>query len=454
MPFDVRLPAMSSTTVSHVPAAELPAISRRRILLFWLPLAASWLLMGAEMPFLNAAIARLGEAERMLAAFGIVGSLSITIESPVIMLLTTSTALARGRQSYRMLRKFTWHLMLGTTVLHLLIGWTPLFDVVVREWMGVPEGIVEPVRLGMRIMVLWSAAIAWRRFKQGVMIRFGLTRFVGAGTLLRLMVSAGTGLALALPGRVPGVAVAAYALSTGVIAEAAYAHWVTRGITAQKFGPGTPDPAGSRLGYAELVRFHWPLAASTLLYLLSQPLIAAALARGVHPELTLAAWPVASGLLFITRAPVLALPEVVIALIDENGSSKALRDFCVRVGLVCSGLLGLIAFTPLAQGYFRTLMGVNEELASRAVLGGQIGLLLPLVYGFQSWLRGYLSARRATGPMTLAMILNLLTMAGVLFVGVALAAPGVALAAFALTLAAGVETVTLWRAARALGSGD
>lgn len=410
--------------------------------------------MGAEMPFLNAAIARLSEAERMLAAFGIVGSLSITIESPVIMLLTTSTALARGPQSYRMLRKFTGHLMWGTTLLHVLIGWTPLFDVVVRGWMGVPEGIVEPVRLGMRIMILWSAAIAWRRFKQGVMIRFGLTRFVGTGTIVRLLVSAGTGLALALTGRVPGVAVAAFALTAGVLAEAVYAHGVARGITAEKFGPGAPDPAGSTLGYAELVRFHWPLAASTLLYLLSQPIIAAALARGVNPELTLAAWPVASGLLFITRAPILALPEVVIALADEPGGAKALRDFSVRVGMAFSGVLGLIAFTPLAHGYFRTLMGVNEALASRAALGAQIGILLPLVYGFQSWLRGWLSARRATAPMTLAMVLNLLTLAGALFVGVTLAAPGVALAALALTLAAGVETLTLWRATGAVGSGD
>jgi len=33
------------------------ALSQRRILQFWLPLASSWLLMTTEMPFISAAIA-------------------------------------------------------------------------------------------------------------------------------------------------------------------------------------------------------------------------------------------------------------------------------------------------------------------------------------------------------------------------------------------------------------
>ena len=63
------------------------------ILLFWLPLFASWLLMTAEGPTVSAAINRLPEETIMLAAQGIVVSLEVTIESPIINLLATSTAL-------------------------------------------------------------------------------------------------------------------------------------------------------------------------------------------------------------------------------------------------------------------------------------------------------------------------------------------------------------------------
>ena len=77
-----------------------PSLSQRRIFLYWLPLAASWLLMASEMPYVNAMLARISEAERMIAAFGVVAAISITIESPVINLLSTSTAKARNRQHY------------------------------------------------------------------------------------------------------------------------------------------------------------------------------------------------------------------------------------------------------------------------------------------------------------------------------------------------------------------
>src|SRR3990172_1843049 len=136
------------------------ALSQRRILLTWLPLAASWLLMAFESPYISAALARLTEAERMIAAFGLALSLSITIESPVISLLATSTALARSRQNYQMLRRFTLHLILATTLLQALLAWTPVFDLVVKEMLGVPASLLAPVRLGLQLMLPWSAAIA------------------------------------------------------------------------------------------------------------------------------------------------------------------------------------------------------------------------------------------------------------------------------------------------------
>ncbi len=78
--------------------------SQRHILLFWAPLAASWALMSAEVPVLQAAIARLPDMQTQLAAFGIVMSLEIAIESPVIMLLATSTAMCTSGANYRTVR--------------------------------------------------------------------------------------------------------------------------------------------------------------------------------------------------------------------------------------------------------------------------------------------------------------------------------------------------------------
>ena len=215
--------------------APTPSLSQERILQYWLPLAASWLLMSLEGPFANSVIARLSEPALMLAAFGIVTSLSITIESPVVPLLSTSTALARSRGNFIILKRFTLALLSLTTLIHILISWTPLFDVVVVRWMGTPPAIVPAVRLGMRIMIFWSAAIAWRRFTQGILIRFGQAGFVGKGTLVRLLTMASIAVGTALLTSLPGIAVGALALASGVIAEAIYAHLVARPIIQENF---------------------------------------------------------------------------------------------------------------------------------------------------------------------------------------------------------------------------
>jgi hypothetical protein len=296
-------------------------------------------------------------------------------------------------------------------------------------------------------MVPWSAAIAWRRFQQGVLIRYGQTRFVGQGTMLRLLASAGLVTVLAVLSGLPGVAVGTLGLTFGVIVEAAYAHLAARRLVAEKFGPTAATEAPD-LAYGDLVRFHTPLAASTLLYLTAQPLVAAALARLPNPEAVLAAWPVVSGLLFIARSVALALPEVIIALIDEPGSRPALRLFSLRLGVGLSVLLALIGFTPLAHFYFRTLIGVNEDLARLAMVGAQVGVLLPFIVAWQSWFRGQLTAQRATGGITLAMVANLFSLAAVLTTGVAIRAPGVGLAATALTVSTAVETLVLGLALR------
>ena len=66
----------------------------RRVVRTWWPLAASWLLMASEQPVLSAIVARLAEPEINLAAWGgLVFPLALIIESPIIMLLSASTAL-------------------------------------------------------------------------------------------------------------------------------------------------------------------------------------------------------------------------------------------------------------------------------------------------------------------------------------------------------------------------
>ena len=88
---------------------ETPAspLTVSRIGRVWWPLAASWLLMGAEVPTLSAIVARLPNPEINLAAYGgVVFPLALIIESPIIMLLAASTALSQDWASYLKIRRY------------------------------------------------------------------------------------------------------------------------------------------------------------------------------------------------------------------------------------------------------------------------------------------------------------------------------------------------------------
>ncbi|MBK5109576.1 MAG: hypothetical protein JJE12_15685, partial [Anaerolineales bacterium] len=100
-------------------------LSYRRILSTWWPLAASWLLMGLELPVLSAVMARLPNPAINLAAYGgIVFPLALIIESPVIMLLAASTALSKDYASYQLIRRFMLVSAVALTGLHILIAFT------------------------------------------------------------------------------------------------------------------------------------------------------------------------------------------------------------------------------------------------------------------------------------------------------------------------------------------
>lgn len=265
-----------------------------------MPLAASWLLMAAEQPFLTATIARGAEQKIQLAAWGsVVFPISLVVEAPIIMLLTASTALCEDWSSYRRLRAFMLVAGAVLSALHVAIAFTPLFDLVCARVFDTPPDVVEPARLGLRIMTPWTWAIAYRRFQQGILIRAEEGRAVTAGTLVRLVTVASCLIGLSHGTRWPGVAVGATAIAAGVTVEAVFAGWrVRRALERLRRAP-----AGRRvLTLRRLLGFYAPLALTPLVMLLVQPLGSAAMGRMPHEIDSLAAWAPVYGLVFVFRS--------------------------------------------------------------------------------------------------------------------------------------------------------
>jgi len=196
-------------------------LSNKKILLFWYPLAATWLMMSFEGPLLAAIIARLPEAKYNLAAYGVAFAFALIVESPIIMMLSASTALVKDNQSYRMLRRYNYFLNLMITVVMVLLLIPDVFYFLMQDLMHLPAEIARLTHGSLIILLPWPAAVGYRRFYQGILIRYNLTRRVAYGTGVRLTTMAFTAFALYSLHRINGAWVGAGALSCGVLAEAA-----------------------------------------------------------------------------------------------------------------------------------------------------------------------------------------------------------------------------------------
>jgi len=394
---------------------EPPAVSVGEVMRTWLPLAASWLVMSLEMPIVSAVMARLADPEINLAAYGgVTMPVALLIEAPIMMLLSASTALGRDLASYRLMHRFM--LVAGTalTLLHAAFAFTPLFDLVIVPLLGPPDLITGPARLGLQVTLPWTFAIAYRRYHQGILIRFGRARHVSYGTVVRLLVMTSTVLVAALV-EAPGIVAAGLAITAGVLSEALYVRLavepVIRGPLAR--APVVQPP----LAWPVFAAFYLPLALTSLAALLMQPLGSAAISRMPEALPSLAVWPVVGGLLFMLRSLGFALNEVVVALLDRAGAYLSLRRFALLLAVILLTITSLIAFTPLSQLWFGKISGLDTELLQLATLGFSFALLWPALDVVRNLLQGVVVHGRRTAPVSESMVVFLVASGVLLALG-------------------------------------
>lgn len=389
--------------------------STRFLLLFWAPLAAQWLMMGLEGPFLAAVIARLADPKFNLAAYGVAYALAILVESPVIMLMSAATALVEDSATYRRLRNFSNALNLLATALLLLVLVPPVYTGLMETVLGLPPRVSELVRGSLWILLPWPAAIGYRRFLHGVLIRSGLTRRVAYGTVLRLGAMGATALLLAGTS-LPGAWVGAAALSVGVVAEALAARVMAAGAVRALLDDAAPAadrteaaPGGDARatagasGYGAIARFYYPLALTSLIGLTVQPLLTFFMGRAPGPLESLAVFPVVHALTFLFRSIGLSFQEAAIALLGPRSEHAwALGRFGAGLALASSAALALVAFTPLSGLWYGTVSGLSPDLAAAAVIPTRVLVPLPALSVLLSFQRALLVQERNTRPITVA----------------------------------------------------
>ena len=421
----------------------------KAVLAFWAPLAATWLMMAVEGPYVAAIIARLSNATVNLAAYGVAFSFAFIAEAPIIMMMTAANALVRGRRSLLSLRRFLFLLNGLLTLVMATLALPPVFRFITEDLMGLPSELVRLANVSTAFLVLWPAAIGYRRFYQGILVRHKMPRRVAYGTVVRLVtMSVGAaGLALATP--LPGACVGALALALGVIAEAAASRFMARHLVTGIMSTDDPetDPG---MSVREIAGFYVPLALTSLLPIVVNPSVTFFLGRSRAPVESLAVMPVVTSFVFIFRSGALAYQEVCVALVGANPENeRPVVRVATSLAAAAAAAQALVVFTPLGFLWFGGLSGLSDTLAAFALWPARVLALLPPLDYLMNFQRALLVLGRRTRMITGATAVEASALLVMLVVGVStLRWFGALAAATAILTGRLASNVFLWTAVR------
>ena len=369
-------------------------------------------MMSIEGPFLSAIIARMAEPKFNLAAYGVAFSLALIVEAPIIMIMSASTALVKDNYSFQKMKKFTYTLNFSITLIMLFILIPPVFSFIAIDLINLPDKVAGLTYTAVAILLPWPGAIGYRRFYQGILIRYDLTRRVAYGTIIRLFSMSAAALVFYFLFEVDGVIVGAAALSAGVTAE---------GIASKIMALGTlkklkseEKPAVDKLTYGGIFGFYYPLALTSILSLGVHPMVTFFMGQAPMALESLAVLPVINSLVFIFRSLGLSYQEVGIALLNNSYMRyRRLRNFALGVGVFVAGSMILISVTPLAKIWFHYVSGLSTALTDFSILPTMIMAVMPGLTVLIAFQRSVLVDARKTKPITFA---TLTEVAGIIFV--------------------------------------
>ncbi|MEJ2052851.1 MAG: hypothetical protein P8X42_02935, partial [Calditrichaceae bacterium] len=178
------------------------------------------------------------------------------------------------------------------------------------------------------------------------------------------------------------------------------------------------------------------LALTSLIGLSVHPLVTFFLGQSRFALESLAVMSVIHSLVFIFRSIGLSYMEVAITFLgDRFERYKQIRKFAVILGTGVLAGMGLIAFTPLTDLWFKVVSGLNNELAAFSILPTRILVIMPALTLVLATQRAILVNGKYTRPITLATIIEIVGIIIILIISIHfMDAIGAIAAAYALVL--------------------
>ena len=431
---------------------------------FLLPLILTTLILEFGSQVVNAGMARMPDATRVLGAFGLAWGLVTVLSSPLGQVRYAGMVLIEGREDFRRGLHFVAALALTMMTAQWILGGTAVSSGLLEGLHGVAGDTADMVRVVMVWLLPMPLLRGVTQLCSGVLTRGKRTGSVSAATALG--VGAGFAAVLLLlrldAVRSHPIWLPILVLYASSLTECCTVLWFLRGFAASgqldRLGGGTaagsarpPPLTGLRRfltpaqasEYAVFFRFTWPVALMTFMQEFSRPLINLFVVRGANGAEEIAALTVAYTLGQWSYRWLNELRALMPPFYPELRSYRPFFRYTYACGLVAFASCLLLFWTPLRTVLLEQAVGLSPVLAelSRAPL--QIYAFFPFVVVHRAYFHSISFLERRTLPMavTAPMRVGAILVALLLLplVGVHGAARGVG----ALLAGFAAETVTI-----------
>ena len=406
----------------------------RQLIQLWqqfIPLSLSDVSMALGDPLTTTTLAHLPDARNNIAAVGVAKAIAIFCESPIIMLLHASNALAPTQASRQALWRFTLMASGGMSLLLALTTLPGIFTIVGEGWLGVSPALSNPIRSILTIVILWPFAIGWRRYFQGLLIHHGDSNAVAQAGLIRLVTVGGL-LAGGFYLKANGATVAALSLVWGVIAEAVAVTYLARKLGATKL-PAVISTPELPQDLAGVWKFYAPLGGTMMLGWGARAALVGIVARSNDGSIALAAWPAAWGLVLVIANSTRMVQQIIIRN-RKVLPDRVLISFAITVGIICSLILLSVSGTPLSKDAIGWFIGNDRDLIARVRPVLLICAGMPLLVSLQNAVQGFLVSEGRTWGINQAAWVGAVVMLGTAYLGTQSGQNGAVAAALGMVL--------------------
>ena len=410
---------------------------------FLLPLVLTILIFEFGAQSINAGMARMPDAIRILAAFGLAWGLVTTLSSPLAQIRYAGLVLVEDKRDFWRVLNYVGALALIMVAVQWLLGGTTLSRHLLEGLHGIDLETGDRVRAMMIWLLPMPLLRGMTQLGTGVLTRGKRTGAVSIATTLSVAAGLMTVIVLL---QVEAIRTRPIWLPILVLYAAALTEFITIICYLWRFfSNGLPDALDRPpISLAAFFRFTWPLALMNFMQESSRPLINLFVVRGAHGAEAMAALTVAYTLGQWTYRWLNELRALVPPFFSELRSYRPFLLYGYWCGFIAFAICLLLFWTPLRTVLLEQVIGLAPALAELSRVPLQIYTFFPFVVVHRAHFHSIAFMERDTLPMAVGAPMRtgaiLVALLSLPLFGVQGAVLGVA----ALLAGFTSETVTLW----------